>query len=181
MITKYVSLEFLGFPDYKVGTDGSVWSKRKRGGRKNHPNTTPIRWRQLRSGNRKDEYQSVLLCSSKGHKEFQVHRLVLLAFVGPCPEGMQGCHFPDRDRSNNQLVNLSWDTCTENQRDRKYHGTDSSGEANGQSKLTELKVKKIRRLHNKLGLSYGELGRRFQVSSTLIRFIVLRMAWKHVN
>lgn len=38
-----------------------------------------------------------------------VHRLVLEAFVGPCPAGMECCH-GDSDRSNNALSNLRWDT-----------------------------------------------------------------------
>lgn len=52
-----------------------------------------------------------------------VHRLVLEAFVGPCPVGMEGCHYPDRDPANNALSNLRWDTKRENQFDRVKHGT----------------------------------------------------------
>lgn len=36
-----------------------------------------------------------------------VHRLVLLAFVGPCPPGCEADHV-NRDRSDNRLVNLRW-------------------------------------------------------------------------
>ena len=38
-----------------------------------------------------------------------VHQLVMLAFVGPCPEGMEVCH-NDSDPSNNRLANLRYDT-----------------------------------------------------------------------
>ena len=51
--------------------------------------------------------------NSKGEEDKvteAVHRLVLEAFVGPCPEGMCCRHFPDRDPSNNKLENLSWGT-----------------------------------------------------------------------
>lgn len=51
-----------------------------------------------------------------------VHRLVLEAFVGPCPEGMEGCH-GDGDPTNNSLGNLRWDTATSNQLDKVRHGT----------------------------------------------------------
>lgn len=51
----------------------------------------------------------------------QVHRLVLAAFVGPCPDGMEGCH-NDGDPANNRLTNLRWDSSSENKRDTVRHG-----------------------------------------------------------
>lgn len=51
----------------------------------------------------------------------RVHRLVLEAFVGPCPEGMEGCHNDD-NTLNNQLPNLRWDTHAENNRDQVRRG-----------------------------------------------------------
>lgn len=50
-----------------------------------------------------------------------VHSLVLTAFVGPCPDGMEGCH-NDGDPANNRVTNLRWDTHTENMRDVLRHG-----------------------------------------------------------
>ena len=47
-----------------------------------------------------------------------VHVLVLLAFIGPCPEGMEGCHYPDTNKANNRLSNLRWDTHAENMKDK---------------------------------------------------------------
>ena len=52
-----------------------------------------------------------------------VHRLVLEAFVGPCPTGMESCHFPDRNPANNKLDNLRWATHAENENDKIVHGT----------------------------------------------------------
>lgn len=54
----------------------------------------------------------------------KVHRLVLEAFVGPCPPGYIARHWPDRDVSNNALVNLEWNTQSQNMFDRRAHGTD---------------------------------------------------------
>lgn len=51
-----------------------------------------------------------------------VHHLVLEAFVGPMPEGHEGCH-RDGDRTNNHLGNLYWGTRAENVRDAIEHGT----------------------------------------------------------
>lgn len=50
-----------------------------------------------------------------------VHRIVLEAFVGPCPEGMVCCHWDD-DPTNNALANLRWDTQSENMRDQARNG-----------------------------------------------------------
>ena len=55
------------------------------------------------------------------YKNMRVHRLVLMAFVGPCPEGMEACH-NDGDRANARLSNLRWDTHAANIEDRKGHG-----------------------------------------------------------
>lgn len=51
-----------------------------------------------------------------------VHKLVLEAFVGLRPERMEGCH-NNGDYTDNRLVNLRWDTQSENMRDRVRHGT----------------------------------------------------------
>lgn len=50
-----------------------------------------------------------------------VHRLVLIAFVGPPPLGMHALHF-DGDPANNRLSNLRWGTPTENSLDAVKHG-----------------------------------------------------------
>lgn len=54
------------------------------------------------------------------------HRAVLLAFVGPCPEGFEACH-NDGDATNNRPENLRWDTHLSNNQDRKRHGRYASG------------------------------------------------------
>lgn len=51
----------------------------------------------------------------------RVHRLVLEAFVGPCPPGMEGCH-NDGNPANNHVSNLRWDTSSANKQDVLRHG-----------------------------------------------------------
>lgn len=53
---------------------------------------------------------------------FYCHVLVLHAFHGPCPIGMEGCH-NDGDIKNWRLDNLRWDTRSANIADSIRHGT----------------------------------------------------------
>lgn len=50
-----------------------------------------------------------------------VHRLVVEAFVGPPPDGMECCH-NDGDKTNNRVENLRWDTRSANMQDQLRHG-----------------------------------------------------------
>jgi hypothetical protein len=58
----------------------------------------------------------------------KVHRLVLEAFVGPCPDGMEACHYDD-EPANNVLENLRWDTRSANISDRYRNGWVAPGTA----------------------------------------------------
>ena len=51
----------------------------------------------------------------------QVHRLVMAAFVGPCPEGMEVRHL-NGDPADNRLENLTYGTRAENSVDQVAHG-----------------------------------------------------------
>ena len=52
---------------------------------------------------------------------YQVHRLVLSAFVGECPEGLEACHADDV-KTNNKLTNLRYDTSKNNTADAIRNG-----------------------------------------------------------
>lgn len=62
----------------------------------------------------------VQLCRNAKPKGALVHRLVMAAFVGPCPEGMEVCH-NDGVPGNNLLSNLRYDSHTENAYDSVTH------------------------------------------------------------
>ncbi|GAA1148019.1 hypothetical protein GCM10009651_35920 [Microbacterium natoriense] len=57
---------------------------------------------------------------TRGRDHF-VHRLVLESFVGPRPDGMEGCH-ENGVPGDNRLTNLRWDTTRGNHLDRVKHG-----------------------------------------------------------
>ena len=77
----------------------------------------------LKPGKSIDGRPFVILPNGQGGwKPYYIHRLVLKAFVGPCPSGMEACH-NNGDRTDNRLVNLRWDTKSANAFDRVRHGT----------------------------------------------------------
>lgn len=106
-----------------------------------------------------------------------VHRLVLEAFVGPCPEGMEACHGPDKTRSNCRLDNLRWDTPQANQLDRVKDGTSNRGERCAAAKLTESKACEILS-SNEPGC---ELARRYGVAQQTICNIRKGRRWAHLK
>lgn len=115
------------------------------------------------------------LTASLDGQTFRVHRLVLLAFVGPCPPGHQAGHL-NGDKTDCGLLNLRWVTPEENEAQKAKHGTKAEGRRNGQVKLTEEAVREIRRRYRK-GIRLAE---EFGVSNDLIRQVVKRKVWAHV-
>lgn len=78
--------------------------------------------RVLRPATRKSGHQHVILARHGVHQSRQVHHLVLEAFIGRCPDGMEGCH-DNGNPADNSLGNLRWDTRSANVRDSVTHGT----------------------------------------------------------
>jgi hypothetical protein len=67
-------------------------------------------------------YAFVHLCRDGRTRAVKVARLVLEAFVGPMPEGMETLHI-NGDSADDRLANLRYGTHAENNRDRVRHGT----------------------------------------------------------
>lgn len=150
---------------YSVSDDGRVRNTRR--GR-------------LLSGRGHVHYPAVLLHGGGGKPTLKrVHRLVLEAFVGPCPNGMEACHI-DGDRTNNRLTNLRWDTPRSNMDDKIRHGTTGRGPRNPQAKLTDASVREIRRLFTK-GVKQAVLARRYGVTKYCVWDIVHRRRWSHLD
>ncbi len=157
-----------GFPGYRVGDDGSVlsrWNGKRLGDT----------WRAMVTKWRPGDYRRVML---SGRKNVTIHKLVLEAFVGPRPAGME-CRHLDGDRTNNRVSNLQWDTRQENMADRKRHGTAQIGSRHGKSQLTECQVANILSEHSH-GVNVHSLAVRYGVCKATIRFIICGRTWKHV-
>jgi hypothetical protein len=116
--------DVIGAAGYRVSNSGCVISFWHR--TKPFPGATFDKWRwainldappRVMSAKCRDGYSVV---SMRRHGKFKmefVHLLVLEAFIGPRPEGLQGRHLND-DKSNNRLSNLAWGTPSQNMRER---------------------------------------------------------------
>ena len=168
-----------GFESYEVSDSGNVRSWRSKNGRgvatKPHAlKLTPF----------KDKpYLRVRLYDSTSTAHCRrVHHLVLEAFVGPCPLGMQGCH-GDGNAANNALTNLRWGTPQENADDRVSHGTQVRGETVGKAVLTDEQVEKIKATIDSGKWKHGtgrSFALEFGVSDSAISSIKRKKTWSHV-
>jgi hypothetical protein len=86
------------FPNYQVSTFGSI---------KN------ITDQKLLNMTIKGGYCLVYLKNNKIQKSFRVHRLVAMAFIEN-PENKPEVNHKDKDKTNNNVSNLEWNTRTEN-------------------------------------------------------------------
>ena len=68
-----------------------------------------------------NRYMTVKLQLKERSELHYVHRIVLEAFVGPCPPGMEACHGVG-GQLDNRLSNLRWDTLSQNGLDTVRHG-----------------------------------------------------------
>lgn len=80
----------------------------------------------------------MVITLGKDRRQFRLHRLVLTAFVGECPEGMEGCH-NDGNKLNNGISNLRWDTPSGNASDRRNY----SGANNPNARLSEKEREEV--------------------------------------
>lgn len=162
------------FPGYAVSNYGevySLWQGRGRGARIGRS------YRRLKTTLDNRGRENVTLSRSGKRVSQRVHCLVLQSFVGPRPPGMEACHFPDRDQTNNRLDNLRWDTKKSNERDKVFHKTSNRGERNGSAKLDRSQVIEIRK-RKEAGVTYRELAEKYGVSLSAIQQICERSTWK---
>lgn len=110
-----------------------------------------------------------------------VHKLVLLAFVGPRPSAFHEGRHLNGNRTDNKKDNLCWGTKKENAEDRLLHGTTVRGEEFWSAVLNEEKVREMRRLRREENLSFTTIGERFGVNKVTARHACLGVTWKHVS
>jgi hypothetical protein len=163
-----------GFPGYFVSSAGQVFSNRIKGRK---TGAGPLKAVSIYRRPYGARYCVVCLRhpdTGKVHCLY-VHALVLEAFVGRCPEGMECCH-EDGDTGNNHVGNLRWGTHQSNMADKKKHGTQTRGSGHPGAKLTEAEVAEIRASRGKVG--QRELARRFNTTQGNVSAIHLGKTWR---
>jgi hypothetical protein len=167
-----------GFPGYRVGDDGSVWNAwiNCRWGRR-----LTDRWKRMRTPPNEKGYLRVNLTPPSGgqFQTFRLHRLVLEAFVGPCPLGME-CRHLNGDKSDCCLTNLCWGTQEDNRQDNRDLDAYQRGEEHSQAVLDAEKVRLIRARHA-AGEAPRVLAEDNGVTLSNVYAIINRKSWKHVD
>lgn len=161
-----------GFPGYYATPDGDIWS----GPRKQSP-----RCNKLKPQVSTDNHRLVGLCKAGRMFTKLVHRLILETFVGPCPEGMESCHYNDVP-FDNRLENLRWDTRSNNQKDAFRNGRQcNKGECNSNAKLNRPQVRIIKHLLKfPTEFTQRKIGEIFGVRPITISNIACGTCWKGV-
>lgn len=163
----------------RVRSLGGVRAQNNRYGTTTHRKFQPriLKQRALTGG-----YLYVRLCVNQDRRQFRVNRLVMLSFDSiPNPEKMEANHL-NSDRQDNRLVNLQWNTRSQNQLHAHREGSAKSpalkGEAHPRAKLTEQDVLDIRAGH--YGDNQSSIARHFDVGISTIAAVIHRRSWRHV-
>jgi hypothetical protein len=104
-----------------------------------------------------------------------IHRLVLAAFRGPCPNGFDGSHLNGKP-ADNRLVNLVWESRADNFARKREHRTHNGGEANPRAKLKQSDVDAIHRAC-KAGETQTSVARRYGVAQSTVSRIRRGLRW----
>lgn len=168
---------FTDYSDYCIGTNGMAWTRKPHG-------RSLIRdrgWRPLKLRTNGYGYITFDLYSDRRRKEsrkFQAQRLVLLAFLGDCPAGLEACHW-DGNPLNNNFYNLRWDTHENNIGDMFRHGRNQVGEERPNALLTASQAAEIRRLKTENpSLSKRDIASLYGVSRSCIWNVLTGKEWR---
>lgn len=117
--------------------------------------------------------------AGKGRNTNVAH-IVIEAFVGSRPDGMEVCH-GDGYPANSALTNLRYDTPVGNQADRVRHGTHNRGSRHPRAKLCEDDVIQIRMMVRDGMAPTWAIAEAFGIAASGVSNIVAGRTWRHIN
>ena len=126
-------------------------------------------------------YARVCLQRNGSKQERRVHCLVMAAFLGPPPAGMNVNH-KNGKKNDNCLSNLEYTSVLQNVRhsiDVLGRSTWARGENHYCAKLNEKKVLELRRLRAQ-GWTHRAIAGKLGVTESTIRKVIRRGSWKHL-
>lgn len=173
--------EWRTIPDqiyYEVSDQGGVRSwraqTRKVGANPRAESPHPLVLRNSQRDGR--GYQTVSLPDATGRYVTKtVHSLVLAAFVGPRPDGLEIAHL-NGDPSDNRLANLKYVTHQENESHKVAHGTRATGEDVNGARLLGWQVAEIRYLATQ-GVTQAKIAALFDLHSSHVSNIITGRIW----
>ena len=124
-------------------------------------------------------YRSIKLCEQERRSVFYIHRLVLEAFIGPCPSNCETNH-KNGIKTDNRVENLEWITRSENTKHAfRIDLKTNKGIMGSKAKLRDEDVLEIRRLarHGARGVT---IARMYKVTSATVYDIVKYKSWNHI-
>jgi hypothetical protein len=166
----------VGIPEefFRVGDDGSLWTKQKPGVGAGTPRKD---WRRLAGSLNGTGYLRVSFKVQGVTIHRYIHRIVLEAFVGPCPPGLQ-CRHLNGIKADNRLANLCWGTVSENRDDEYRNGARPVGSSHPWARLTEADILAIRQ-RLAAGDRVTAVAAAYEIDRSSIRLIRDRKTWKH--
>jgi hypothetical protein len=139
---------------------------------------------ELKQANHPQGYKKVCVKTENGIKNKLVHRLVLEAWIGPCPEGCVTNH-KNGDKTDNRLQNLEYCTQRENMIHACGYGLSpkpptTRGSACRLAKLTEEKILALRAEKDRKPGYLKRLSEQYGITPSTVSKILLRRIWTHV-
>lgn len=130
----------------------------------------------------KDGYEKVRLVSEDGRHTYSVHRLILETFNPIENSQNKQVNHKDGDKQNNNLQNLEWVSCSENQKHaHQLNLKNQKGQNNNQSKLTESQVLEIIELILSKQYTLVEIGKKYGVCGDTIGAIKNKHNWTYLT
>ncbi len=126
-------------------------------------------------------YWNICLHKNRTQHTLRVHRVVAEAFLDNT-DGLSQVNHKDGDKSNNAVLNLEWCSAGDNMRHAISLGLKPvlHGEAHGNAKLTDEKVRSIIADHRS-GEKQISIARKYSVTRATVCLVVNRKIWRHVE
>lgn len=144
---------------YEVSNHGRVRRVGGYGGRGQRPEPSILKDRNVGNG-----YRGVMLQHCGRDRQTSVHILVAEHFLPPKPSPRHEVAHDDGVKTHNWDSNLVWKTRSQNNLDRRRHGTMPVGEKHPGCKLTDERVREIRASDEYASV----LARKYGVSGSLV-------------
>ncbi len=175
----YQRKEITDYPNYRIDTNGDVWSCWRRVQSKA---VIGDEWHKLKPFKTKWGYALVRLCNGiLPNRGISVHSLVLKAFIGMPEKGYEANH-KNGIKDDNRLENPEWCTRAENQIHAIKTGLKEviKGDKASWAKLTSKQVRVIKwALH--YGCAHIFLAKAVGVGRASISQIARGKNWKHIT